>query len=717
MRFVQVLLLPILACALRFQTPPGPAPKLRKVKDAHAKHKAYKRLLARVKGDVESANSSDVQKLKVVFDVADVPARRSRAAHRSPAGRLAAKLAEHRWSGADSEAMSECGHRQPASSLGLKRTAKAAQFFGKSLLQLGAPDEDSDEEYVPAVYPGAGAEQVVKDDGRSNMGTLGGEEPYVTVYKDGYWFVGCLNDVMWVDFDKYGDNKDKYSKDATNLNVSVAVYKELVLEEEQKPMMPRRCFEFCRTLDQMQFFGLTGGRYCYCAPFYKQAAGGDGDLCTLQCEGNEGEMCGGKEKSSIYEMHTCGDAAAGVAERAVMAGEALSDFYAAAVFSKQIADDMQASGALLQELAGGGGDPAAADLGQEAKNAAGDLEHVMNDGKCVDNYNVLLTTYEEAEAISLMNMKNAKNLQKANDAGRHMLEVLPEVEACAKRASKAIRKAYPAYDDAMDAETGDDWKAKQEFYATSISGYLPLSFVLKNKDPAKPSMCTGETLGSPTVASLPECAAACDDLVFPDKCVAFQFFHLGGQKEGSGNLCFLYKEIKSLTSYDCGTASGVVSGEKEKVKAASEKAALMQSQISLDEDEEDPKEKKLESHQCNNVLEALINAPMTCKEAFGSDLSVKDTCSAVCERTKGVKYASVCMSKFSEISSGTKAPEMKEQGRCLGDSDNAEVDGAESGPPVIPFDDDGMVLAGDVKLLTHTILEPIIWTVPKEEGA
>ncbi len=53
-----------------------------------------------------------------------------------------------------------------------------------------------------------------------------------------------MYDVMWVDFDKYGDNKDKYSKDAEYSNVSVAVYKELVLEEMQKPMQARRRFHW-----------------------------------------------------------------------------------------------------------------------------------------------------------------------------------------------------------------------------------------------------------------------------------------------------------------------------------------------------------------------------------------------------------------------------------------------------------------------------------------
>merc|ERR1719265_1079607 len=149
-----------------------------------------------------------------------------------------------------------------------------------------------DDTHVSMALPGSGADQVVADNGRSKHGQVKGEEPYVTVYKDGYWDVGCVNDVMWVDFDKYGDNKDKYSKDAAHSNVSVAIYKELVLEEKQKPMQASVCFEFCSTVDGMSFFGLQGGRYCYCAPFYKPGPGGEGDSCTLPCPGKPNEMCG-----------------------------------------------------------------------------------------------------------------------------------------------------------------------------------------------------------------------------------------------------------------------------------------------------------------------------------------------------------------------------------------------------------------------------------------
>merc|ERR1719386_656346 len=64
------------------------------------------------------------------------------------------------------------------------------------------------------------------------------------------------------------------------------------------------CFNFCRTIPDMLFFGLTAGRECYCEPFYKMMAG-DSSKCEAVCEGNPTTVCGGMAKSSIFEMHFC----------------------------------------------------------------------------------------------------------------------------------------------------------------------------------------------------------------------------------------------------------------------------------------------------------------------------------------------------------------------------------------------------------------------------
>lgn len=71
-------------------------------------------------------------------------------------------------------------------------------------------------------------------------------------------------------------------------------------------MTPRLCFDFCRAQETAKFFGIEYGRDCYCATYIEDFTTGGGE-CDRQCEGDVEEMCGGKEKSSVFEMHNCGD--------------------------------------------------------------------------------------------------------------------------------------------------------------------------------------------------------------------------------------------------------------------------------------------------------------------------------------------------------------------------------------------------------------------------
>merc|ERR1719387_1651047 len=73
-------------------------------------------------------------------------------------------------------------------------------------------------------------------------------------------------------------------------NVSIVRYTDRVGTEQQQPMTPRICFNFCRTVPDMLYFGLTAGRECYCSPYYHQGTG-DG-ACTAQCEGDASKTCG-----------------------------------------------------------------------------------------------------------------------------------------------------------------------------------------------------------------------------------------------------------------------------------------------------------------------------------------------------------------------------------------------------------------------------------------
>jgi hypothetical protein len=75
-----------------------------------------------------------------------------------------------------------------------------------------------------------------------------------------------------------------------------------------RDMQPSECFWFCRDKPGMRFFMIAHGRDCYCGEYYHDVSKGGGD-CSLPCEGNTKEMCGGNVKASAFEMHMCGKSA------------------------------------------------------------------------------------------------------------------------------------------------------------------------------------------------------------------------------------------------------------------------------------------------------------------------------------------------------------------------------------------------------------------------
>merc|ERR1719460_24870 len=120
-------------------------------------------------------------------------------------------------------------------------------------------------------------------------------KPFSTVLKDGFSNIDCVMDYMYNHGDKFGDNKHDYKLETVS-NVSIVHYEAHVKKEDRQPMTQDRCFEFCRTVPNMGFFGLMNGRSCYCAPFYKKMAG-DSSQCDATCPGDSTMVCGGKSKS------------------------------------------------------------------------------------------------------------------------------------------------------------------------------------------------------------------------------------------------------------------------------------------------------------------------------------------------------------------------------------------------------------------------------------
>merc|ERR1719265_1655859 len=120
----------------------------------------------------------------------------------------------------------------------------------------------------------------------------------------------------------------------------------------------------------MGYFGIVNGDGCHCTPFYEHMESGSSS-CNVPCTGDSTVMCGGAEKSSVFEMHWCNDAAQDLKDMSTDTASILLFFERGAWEVEMWAGLLQQSGAMLQKVAGLGGDPASERWGQLAKERGG----------------------------------------------------------------------------------------------------------------------------------------------------------------------------------------------------------------------------------------------------------------------------------------------------------------------------------------------------------
>merc|ERR1719223_943090 len=108
-------------------------------------------------------------------------------------------------------------------------------------------------------------------------------KPFEKVLKDGYMLTECVKDAMYVHGDKFGNNKFDYKMGDT-ANSSIVHSSEHVAKEDREQMTHQVCFEFCRDIPDMGFFGISNGRDCYCESWYTPMASDSSD-CDAVCEG------------------------------------------------------------------------------------------------------------------------------------------------------------------------------------------------------------------------------------------------------------------------------------------------------------------------------------------------------------------------------------------------------------------------------------------------
>lgn len=204
-------------------------------------------------------------------------------------------------------------------------------------------------------------------------------KPFETVLKDGFLKVTCVKDYMYYRGDKFGDNKHNYKLGQVS-NVSIVHYDAFVAEEDRAEMTQKKCFEFCRTVPNMGFFGIVNGRGCYCTPYFTPMAS-DSSQCDAQCEGDNTLECGGKSKSSVFAMHMCDSTKEDLSKRDKTAQQIQGSVGAQVQRCKRASLNMQNTAVEFQKIFGAVGDSGAAGLMQSAKVFAGQLLHKAEDAE------------------------------------------------------------------------------------------------------------------------------------------------------------------------------------------------------------------------------------------------------------------------------------------------------------------------------------------------
>jgi len=632
--------------------------------------------------------------------------------------------AQERW------VLAEEGRREPWTGEDVEdRCWKHTRHHGvsstrpKQSKRLGAGSQSFLELEPSVAIPGAGSEQTLA--GPTTNGQINGHGVDETAWKDGYAYVGCHADSMVKSFDKFGNNADKYSPGLAD--VSIVWYNQHVMSNERKSMTHQACFEFCRGVEHMVFFGIQNGDGCYCMPYYQKMPS-DSGTCDVPCPGNPSTVCGSKSKSSIFAMHFCNDAAQDVIAAATGAGNVLAFYEREAWNCEGLAWRMQGGGENLQEIAGLGGDPVAAKWGQQAKEHAGELKHTLWDGKCYETFHKFQDAYHSAEETSTMDLSTPANLDRA-DAEILDFKILSKtLYSCAVKAEEALTTGNPWHVEQSaswrDADWGRGWWRKNyaEWQKAQML-YYPLQYGLEfeGRSPSSwtttMSSCDGEAIGKPMPLTLAQCAAACEKAVYPQRCVGYQHYSFGGKGDFKWPVCVLFTEIKSLVEYQClfltQYYSGMWSFMQEEVQEGLQQQQHQGMALRLrggvggnatsDTDKGKGKEKETKDRPitfCDAVRFWVFFTGRSCRELWGWWRTPEQQCPQVCDKSKGAMSSAGCFARVSEVSAGAFSHvEIKKADRCFGGDTNRfeDEDTAQTDAPPLP-DPDSPIKSGPLSM-------------------
>jgi hypothetical protein len=444
-----------------------------------------------------------------------------------------------------------------------------------------------------------------------------------TVYKDGFQYVGCMQDEMEHIADPVGENRHSYSDYAAFTNVSITRYADVIDEEHQEKMTIRVCFNFCRAVKGATFFGLLHGRDCYCTPF-KREKPSEGGVCDRPCEGDASKTCGGQNMASVYGMHLCDDTEEELATVIEEAKEAFSKLQHAATSCMHAVRSLTSRGTALMYVAAKGGDMESHDLGQRAKEEAATLKKFADPA-----FYQALELNEEFLRAELLRGQNFASTVVAVMADMSMAELRKltplakkkaiEIEAeAAKRKpivegdtpTNTVRKFTPWWLRSCKEEKIRDLPEPSITIAEAESAretFVPIlelasrwqdgiEWESANVTNFTQTSCNGDFASNPIIGVSPaECAAICDTInpaSSDDYCVA-----VGHYKMSEMDICFLFKDVTAIWEYNC-TYTGedeeesLVQHQKKSTKSSRSRTAVQKAakKLKLQKRNDEPEE-------------------------------------------------------------------------------------------------------------------------------
>jgi len=370
--------------------------------------------------------------------------------------------------------------------------------------------------------------------------------PGTKVLKDGFYGVECVDEFMFEHGDKFGDNAAGYEIEQT-ANVSIVSYSHVVAKEDAESMTPAVCFSFCRTIPDMNFFGIRNGGDCYCTPYYRSIPG-DNKVCDVVCEGDGRQVCGSSTKSSMFGMHMCASTGADMSGLEGKMQGVEADLTSVQGEVDSAWGGMQSAAEEYQTMFSSAGDTAATEQMQAAKVHAGKLQQLS-----VDASKILTgMTNVSADASALgTDFSDASKLSKAEAAMDKMEGLTAEGIASLEEMWEQANTSYP---NPAGAEVAEQ--------------YYPVMYFV-NKDNETHNMsttCGGTSSHSPIVGNQSACAAACDGSASSNggSCIGFQYFPKAGNLTADQGLCFLLSKFRTMTYYtECGGAPKNVTDPSE----------------------------------------------------------------------------------------------------------------------------------------------------------